>query len=150
MDINGTNFINTRLMLHVFSVLNRGPTRRNWEMEMHSVAILATLQTPLATPPPPPPKKAPKPCLVSEKRRYCRGSVRSCFPSTRTHLSLSLCVWPSVQFLFSTHTHIFLSLCVWPSVQFLFRAHTNISLSLSLSLCICSVSVQRAAEKSRT
>ncbi len=55
------------------------------EMEMHSVANLATLQIPLVTFCPF--KKAPKPYFVSENRRYC--SVRSCFPSTR--LSLSLC-----------------------------------------------------------
>ncbi len=54
------------------------------EMEMHSVANLATLQTPLATFFPS--KKRPN--LVSENRRYCRA--RSCSPSARTHLSLSL------------------------------------------------------------
>ncbi len=82
------------------------------EMEMNSVANLATLQTPLATFFPK--KKAAKPYLVSKNRRYCRASVRSSFPSTCTHLSLSLCL--SAQFLFSTHTHISLS----ASAQFLF------------------------------
>ncbi len=63
-----------------------------------------------------PPQKAHKPYLVSENRRYCRA--RSCFPSTRTHLSLS----PSVCSV---------------SVQ---RAHTHISLSRSLHLLsFCSV-----------
>ncbi len=51
---------------------------------MHSVANLATLQTPLATFFPS--KKRPN--LVSENHRYCRA--RSCSPSARTHLSLSL------------------------------------------------------------
>ncbi len=53
---------------------------------MHSVANLATLQIPLVTFCPF--KKAPKPYFVSENRRYC--SVRSCFPSTRLSLSLSV------------------------------------------------------------
>ncbi len=53
--------------------------------------MLPTLQTPLATFFPS--KKAPKLYLISENRRYCRASVRSCFPSKRTHtLSLSLCL----------------------------------------------------------
>ncbi len=48
IHFNGTNFINARLTLHVFSVwpVARPVVR---EMEMHSVAKLATLQTPLAT-----------------------------------------------------------------------------------------------------
>ncbi len=49
---------------------------------------LATLQTPLATYFPF--KKAPKPFLVSENCQYCCASARSCFPSARTPLSLSL------------------------------------------------------------
>ncbi len=69
---------------------------------MHSVANLATLQTPLATFFPS--KKRPN--LVSENHWYC--CARSCSPSAHTHLSLSLCV------------------C---SVQ---RAHTPLSLSLRL------------------
>ncbi len=88
------------------------------EMEMHSVANLATLQTPLATFFPL--KKAPKPYLVSENHRYCRTSMRSCFPSTCTHLSLSLRL--SAQFLFSRRTHISLSLTLSASAQFLFSA----------------------------
>ncbi len=113
---------------------------------MHSVANLATLQTPFAIFPP---KKVPKPYLVSENRRYCCTSTRSCFPSTRTHLSLSLSLCLSAQFLFSTrthislslhvcsvsvqraHTHLSLSLC---TAQFLFSVHTSLSLSLSLHL----------------
>ncbi len=97
---------------------------------MHSVANLATLQTtPLATIFPL--KKRPN--LVSENRRYCRASARSCSPSARTHLSLSL----SAQFLFSACTHLSLS------AQFLFSACTH----LSLSLCVCSVSLQRGREE---
>ncbi len=46
---------------------------------MHSVANLATLQTP----------KAPKPYLVSENRRYCQRE-RKVLLSRRTHTSLSL------------------------------------------------------------
>ncbi len=77
---------------------------------MHSVANLATLQTPLATFFPS--KKHPN--LVSETHRYCRA--RSCSPSARTHLSLSL------RLLCSARAHLSLFL----------------SLSLSLSLCVCS------------
>ncbi len=128
---------------------------------MHSVANLATLQTPLATFFPS--KKCPN--LVSENHRYCRTSTRSCSPSARAHLSLSLCVCSaslpacahtslspslsaSAQFLsqctqhtplslslrllsFSPSAHIHLSLCA--SAQFLSqRAHTSLSLSLRL------------------
>ncbi len=48
INFNGTNFINARLTQHVFSVW---PVARPvvGEMDMHSVANLATLQTPLAT-----------------------------------------------------------------------------------------------------
>ncbi len=49
IHLNGTNFINTRLTQHMFSVW---PVAQPivGEMEMHSVANLATLQqTPLAT-----------------------------------------------------------------------------------------------------
>ncbi len=56
---------------------------------MHSVANLATLQTPLARPLFPF-KKAPKPYFVSENRRYCRASARYCCPSARAHTSNSL------------------------------------------------------------
>ncbi len=97
------------------------------EMEMDSVANLGTLQTPLATFFPS--KKRPN--LVSENHRYCRASARSCSPSARTHLSLSLSL--SASALFSAHTHLSLSL----SASALFSAHTH--LSLSLSLCVCSV-----------
>ncbi len=93
---------------------------------MHSVANLATLQTPLETFFPS--KKCPN--LVSENHRYCRANARSCSPSARTHLSLSL----SASALFSAHTPLSLSL----SASALFSAHTP----LSLSLCVCSV--QRA------
>ncbi len=86
---------------------------------MHSVANLATLQTPLATFFPS--KKRPN--LVSENQRYCRASARSCSPSASTHLSLSL------------------SVCVC-SVQ-------RVLTSLSLSLSLCSVSLRRAAKEQR-
>ncbi len=48
IPFNGTNFINTRLTQHVFSVW---PVAQPvvGEMEMHSVAHLATVQIPLAT-----------------------------------------------------------------------------------------------------
>ncbi len=111
-------------------------------MEMHSVANLGTLQTPLATFFPS--KKRPN--LVSENHRYCRASARSCSPSARAHTSLSLSLSLSASALFNAHTSLSLSLCVC-SVQ---RAHTSLSLSASalfsahtsLSLCVCSV--QRA------
>ncbi len=48
VSFSGTNFINVRLMQRVFSVW---PVAQPvvGEMEMHSVANFATLQTPLAT-----------------------------------------------------------------------------------------------------
>ncbi len=48
IPFNGTNFINVHLTQHVFSVW---PVAQPvvGEIEMHSVANLATLQTPLAT-----------------------------------------------------------------------------------------------------
>ncbi len=93
---------------------------------MHSVANLATLQTPLATFPF---KKSPKRYLVSENRWYCRASERSCCPSTRTHLSLSLCV-SLVQ---RAHTPLSLSLSVRLLSFCSARAHTSLSLSLCAS-----------------
>ncbi len=59
------------------------------EMEMHSVANLAALQTPLATFFPS--KKCPN-HFISENRRYCCMSAKSCCPSARTQFSLSLWV----------------------------------------------------------
>ncbi len=99
IHFNGTHFLNARLTQRVFSVW---PVAQPvvGEMEMHSVANLATLQTPLATFFPS--KKRPN--LVSENHRYCARARGSCSPSTRTHslslsplsplisLSLSLCV----------------------------------------------------------
>ncbi len=79
---------------------------------MHSVANLGTLQTSLATFFPS--KKRPN--LVSENHRYCRASARSCSPSARTHLPLSLSL----------------------SASALFSARTPLSLSLSLSLRLLS------------
>ncbi len=97
---------------------------------MHSVANLATLQTPLATFFPS--KKRPN--LVSENHWYC-ASARSCSSSARTHhsLSLSLSLSLCASALFSARTPLSLSLCVC-SVQ---RAHTSLSFSLSLRL-LCS------------
>ncbi len=81
-------------------------------MEMHSVANLATLQTPLAIFFPP--KKRPN--LISENHRYC-VSARSCSPSARTHLSVSLSL------------SLFFCLVSLPA-----RAHTSLSLRL-FSFC---------------
>ncbi len=93
---------------------------------MHSVANLATLQTPLATFFPS--KKAPKP-----SHRYCRA--RSCSPSAaHTPLSLSLCVCSVSLPARTAHTPLSLPLSLSASAQFLSqRAHTPLSLSLSLS-----------------
>ncbi len=71
-------------------------------MEMDSVANLGTLQTTLATFFPS--KKRPN--LVSENHLYCRASARSCSPSARAHLSLSL----SLRLLCSARAHLSLSL----------------------------------------
>ncbi len=95
INFNGTNFINARLTQRVFSV---------WpvalpvvgEIEMHTVANLATLQIPLATFSPF--TKAPK---LSENSRYCGASARSYFPlpaRTHTYLSLSLSLCASARF----------------------------------------------------
>ncbi len=81
------------------------------------------------------PKKAPKPYLVSENHRYCRTSMRSCFPSTRTHLSLSLRL--SAQFLFSRRTHISLSLTLSASAQFLFSARQRREKLNSVKQILC-------------
>ncbi len=48
IPFNGTNFINARLTQRIFSVWPVAQLVVG-EMEMHSVANLATLQTPLAT-----------------------------------------------------------------------------------------------------
>ncbi len=121
IHFNGTNFFNVRLTQRVFSVW---PVAQPvvGEMEMHSVANLATLQTPLATFFPS--KKHPN--LVSENLRYCRA--RSCSPSARAHLSLSLSLCASA--LFSARTPLSHSPCICP-VQ---CAHTSLSLTLSLSV----------------
>ncbi len=114
IHFNGTNFFNARLTQRVFSVWPVAQPLVG-EMEMHSVANLVTLQTPLAIFFPS--KKCPN--LVSETRQYC-ASARSCAPSTRTHLSLSLSL-----------SSLSLSLSLR-----LFSARTP--LPLSLSLCVCS------------
>ncbi len=104
--------------MHVFC-LTRGPTR-SWRNRDAQFCQLGNIADPFSG------ffsfKKAPKPYLVSENRRYCDASKRFCCPSAHTPLSRSL----SVRQLSSACTH----------------------LSLALSLCICSVSVQRAAEMS--
>ncbi len=93
ISFNGTNFINARLMLYVFSVW---PVAQPLvvEMEMHSVANLATLQTPLATFFP---KKSPQtlfsPLLCKRKVLLSQNA--------HTHLSLS----PSVCSVSVQHTH---------------------------------------------
>ncbi len=69
-------------------------------------------------------KKAPNPYLVSKNCRYCRASERSCFLSTRTHLSLSLYVY-------------LLSFC---------SARTRTSFSLSASAQVLFSAWQRRAE----
>ncbi len=96
IHFNGTLFFNARLTQCVFSVW---PVAQPvvGAMEMHSVANLATLQIPLATFFPS--KKHLN--LVSENHQYCCASARSCSPSARTHLSLSLSLAASAQFLFS-------------------------------------------------
>ncbi len=135
---------------------------------MHSVANLATLQTPLETFFPS--KKHQN--LVSE---YCCASARSCSPSARTHTSLSLCVCSvslparahlslSLRLLsFSPSARTHLSLSLSASAQFLSqRAHTPLSLSasaqflsqrahtpLSLSLRLLSFSSARGREEQR-
>ncbi len=104
---------------------------------MHSVANLATLQTPLATFFP----SKNRPNLVTGT------ATRGLALPAHAHTSLSLSLSASDQFLSQrAHTHLSLSLCVC-SVSLLARAHT--SLSLSLSLCVCSVSLQRAVEEQR-
>ncbi len=97
INFNDTNFINVWLTQRTF-LFDPWPKPVVGEMEMHSVANLTTLQTPLATflsf------KKAAKHYLVSETRRYCRASARSCIPR-RTPLSLSLSLSLSTSALFS-------------------------------------------------
>ncbi len=96
---------------------------------MHSVANLATLQTPLATFFPS--KKRPN--LVSENHRYWRANARSCSPSARAHTPLSL--YLSASALFSARTPLSLSISLRLLHSGLLcsaRAHT------SLSLCVCS------------
>ncbi len=101
INFNGTHFINAE---HVFC-LTRGPTR-SWRNGDARCCQLSNIADPFRDFFPF--KKAPKPYLVSENRRYCHASERSCCPSARTHLS-----------------------------------HT-------LSLCVCSFSIQRTAKKSST
>ncbi len=90
---------------------------------MHSVANLATLQTPLAIFSPS--KK--RPDLVSETRHTARARGPALPARAHTSLSLSLCV------------------CL---VSLPARAHTSLSLSLSLSLCVCLVSLPARAHTS--
>ncbi len=90
---------------------------------MHSVANLATLQTPLATFFPS--KKRPN--LVSENRRTVARAQGLALPA-RTHLSLSL----SACLLCSARAHLSLSLSLSLSASVLFSARTPLSLSLRL------------------
>ncbi len=83
--------------------------------------------------------KVPKPNSVSDKRRYCRASDRSCFPSTRTRISLSLS--PRLLSFCSARTHIFLSLHLLSlcsargrKEQSLIKLNTDIMLLASLIL----------------
>ncbi len=84
---NGTNFINAECIF----CLTCGPTRswRNGETQCQ----LSNIADPFGDFFPF--KKAPKPYLVSENIRYCR--TRSCCPSMRTSLSLSLSAWLSAR-----------------------------------------------------
>ncbi len=113
IHFNGTNFFNTRLTQHVFPVWPMAQPIVG-EMEMHSVANLATLQTPLAIFFPS--KKVPKPSfwdppvLPREHKILLSQRARTHTPSLS--LSLSLCL-----------------LC---------SARAHLSLSLSLSLWVCS------------
>ncbi len=102
------------------------------EMEMHSVANLATLQTPLVTFFPS--KKRPN--LVSENHRYCRASASRglALPArARTHTPLSHPPPPPLS----------LSLC---SVS-LQRAHTSLSLSLSLRMLSFSSAIGKEEQR---
>ncbi len=114
-------------MQHVFSVW---PVAQPvvGEMEMHSVANLATLQTPLAS-------------FFHKKSAQTLFSLwespvqpREVLLSQHAHTPLSLSV--SAQFLFRVFTHTSLSLRICSvSIQ---RAHTHLSLSLHL-LNFCSM-----------
>ncbi len=107
---------------------------------MHSVANLATLQTPLATFFPS--KKHPN--LVSENHWDCRASRGLALPA-RAHTSLSVCVCSvqrartslslslSASALFSVRTPLSLSLSRSASALFSARAPLSLSLSLSAS-----------------
>ncbi len=86
IPFNGTNFINTGLTQRIFSV---------WpvvgEMEMHSVANLATLQTPLAT--------------FSPKHSGYTFVLSVCvFPGNRTH---DLCTANVMLYHWATWTRMF-------------------------------------------
>ncbi len=107
---------------------------------MHSVANLATLQTPLAT------------FFPSKKRpNLVTGTAtRGLALPARTHLSLSLSA--SAQFLSqrAPRTHLSPSLSLSASAQFLSQREPRTHLSLSLSLCVCSVSLPaRGREEQR-
>ncbi len=128
------------------------------EMEMHSVANLCHIADPFSDLFPF--KKAPPTNLVSENHGTAR-SAGLALPA-RAHLfSRSLSLFASA--LFSAHTplslslslrllsfspsgaHLSLSLSLCESAQFLSQ---RVRTPLSLSLCVCSVSAQRAAERS--
>ncbi len=157
IPLNGTQFINAA---HIFS-LTRGPTR-SWRNGDAQCCLLSNIADPFSEffsl------KKAPKPYLVSKKRRYCEVLLSQ---HAHTPLSLSL----SAQFLFSTIdckkfstcTHISLSLLVCsvsfqrarthlslsPRLLSFFsaHAHTSLFLSLSLSLHLLSFCSARSRDK---
>ncbi len=136
---NGTNFFNAQLTQRIFSVW---PVAQPvvGEMEMHSVANLATLQTPLATFFPS--KKHPN-LVTGTAARGLALPARA-----HTSLSLSLCVCSVSLPARATHTPLSLSLCVCSVYLPARAAHTP--LSLSLSLCVCSVSLPaRGREEQR-
>ncbi len=119
---------------------------------MHSIANLGNIADPFSDFFPQ--KSAQTLFSLQESPGTCRASARSCFPSTRTHLSLSL-YSVSIQ-----HTHTHLSLSLSPHLLSFCSAHAHTHLPLSLRLLsFCSARAhtslsasaqfQRAAEKSR-
>ncbi len=119
---------------------------------MHSIANLATLQTPLATFFP---QKSAQ-TLFSLQESPVLPRQREVLLSQHTHTPLSLSLFS----FYSAHAHTSLSLSLSASAQFLFSAcaHTSPSLSASaeflfsarthISLCICSVSACGREEQS--
>ncbi len=123
IPFKSTNFINARLTQCVFSIWPMAKPVVG-EMEMHSVANLATLQTPLATFFPS--QKCPNLIQSLINAGTAARAIGLAFPA-RAHASLSLS--PRLLSLFSMHTHT--SFFLSASAQFLFSAHTHLSLSAS-------------------